>query len=68
MTNKVNYRQVHDSSGLPINRVDLVGRTHGASRRPQVVGLQRHTSPSGEMFVRPSSQVRAATSGEIDAS
>lgn len=46
--------QTYDDDGMPIKRVDLVGRAHGGIRTPHVVEFERHANPrTGEVFVRP---------------
>lgn len=49
-----------------MKRVDLEGRAHGGVETPHVVEYVRNTNPkTGEVFVRPSKEVRAAFPWEI---
>lgn len=60
-----NY-QVYGPDGLPIKRVDVVGRPHGGVDTPHVVDYQRHVDPStGRVFVRPAPTVRPASREEL---
>lgn len=60
-----NY-QVYGADGLPVKRVDVVGKSHGGVDTPHVVEFEKHVNPTtGEVFVRPNSTVRPATSEEL---
>ena len=63
--NITNY-QVYGEDGLPVKRVDVVGKPHGGVSTPHVVEFERHVNPvTGEQFVRPGKQVRPATPEEV---
>ncbi|MBO9521051.1 MAG: hypothetical protein J7518_05890 [Nocardioidaceae bacterium] len=54
------------ADGLPLKRVDVVGRAHGGVETPHVVEYEQHVNPAtGEAFVRPGSNVRPATPEEL---
>jgi hypothetical protein len=63
--NITNYT-TYDSEGRAVKRVDLEGRPHGGVDTPHVVEYERNTNPkTGQVFVRPSNEVRAAFPWEI---
>ncbi|MDQ1068849.1 putative T7SS-secreted protein [Streptomyces canus] len=65
-TGKVTNYTTYDSEGRAVKRVDLEGRPHGGVDTPHVVEYVRNTNPkTGEVFVRPSNDVRAAFPWEI---
>ncbi|MGR6970950.1 putative T7SS-secreted protein [Streptomyces cynarae] len=65
-TGKVTNYTTYDSEGRAVKRVDLEGRAHGGVETPHVVEYVRNTNPkTGEVFVRPSKDVRAAFPWEI---
>ncbi|MEU6352868.1 putative T7SS-secreted protein [Streptomyces sp. NPDC047072] len=65
-TGKVTNYTTYDSEGQAVKRVDLEGRPHGGVETPHVVEYVRNTNPkTGEVFVRPSKEVRAAFPWEI---
>jgi hypothetical protein len=65
-TGKVTNYTTYDSEGRAVKRVDLEGRSHGGVETPHVVEYVRNTNPkTGEVFVRPSKDVRAAFPWEI---
>lgn len=62
----VTHYQTYDQNGLPIQRVDLVGKPHGGVPTPHVVEYTQNTNPAtGQVFVNKSSRVRPATPDEI---
>ncbi|MFI0511208.1 hypothetical protein RKD19_003639 [Streptomyces canus] len=65
-TGKVTNYTTYDSEGRAVKRVDLEGRPHGGVDTPHVVEYERNTNPkTGQVFVRPSNEVRAAFPWEI---
>ncbi|MFI6437535.1 putative T7SS-secreted protein [Streptomyces sp. NPDC050759] len=65
-TGKVTNYTTYDSEGRAVKRVDLEGRPHGGVETPHVVEYVRNTNPkTGEVFLRPSNDVRAAFPWEI---
>jgi len=65
-TGKVTNYTTYDSEGNAVKRVDLEGRAHAGVETPHVVEYVRNTNPkTGEVFVRPSKDVRAAFPWEI---
>ncbi|MDQ0908822.1 hypothetical protein QFZ22_004807 [Streptomyces canus] len=65
-TGRVTNYTTYDSEGRAVKRVDLEGRPHGGVDTPHVVEYVRNTNPkTGEVFVRPSNDVRAAFPWEI---
>lgn len=65
-TGKVTNYTTYDSEGRAVKRVDLEGRPHGGVDTPHVVEYVRNTNPkTGEVFTRPSKEVRAAFPWEI---
>jgi hypothetical protein len=63
--NITNY-QVYGEDGLPVKRVDVVGKPHGGVSTPHVVEFERHVNPvTGEQFFRAGKQVRPATPEEV---
>ncbi|NEB05006.1 putative T7SS-secreted protein [Streptomyces sp. SID13726] len=65
-TGKVTNYTTYDSEGRAVKRVDLEGRPHGGVETPHVVEYVRNTNPkTGEVFVRPGKEVRAAFPWEI---
>ncbi|MFK4103761.1 putative T7SS-secreted protein [Streptomyces sp. NPDC019531] len=65
-TGKVTNYTTYDSEGRAVKRVDLEGRPHGGVDTPHVVEYVRNTNPkTGQVFVRPSNEVRAAFPWEI---
>ncbi|MCP4545391.1 MAG: hypothetical protein GY835_02855 [bacterium] len=64
----VTHYQVYDANGLPVLRVDLIGRPHGGIPTPHVVEYVHNLNPTtGEVFPRPG-PVRAALPEEIPGS
>lgn len=62
----ITHYQTYDQDGLPIQRVDLVGKPHGGVPTPHVVEFTQNTNPAtGQVFVNKSSRVRPATPDEI---
>jgi hypothetical protein len=66
VTGEVTYYQIYDANGLPVQRVDLVGATHGGIPTPHVQMYTRgRINPStGLPFVN-KGPVRSATPNEI---
>jgi hypothetical protein len=65
-TGKITNYTTYDSAGRAVKRVDLEGRPHGGVDTPHVVEYERNTNPkTGQVFVRPSNEVRAAFPWEI---
>lgn len=61
----VTYYQVYDDLGLPVMRVDLVGRPHGGIPTPHLQEYVLNTNPAtGQTFVN-KGPVRPALPGEI---
>ncbi|MEE3849186.1 RHS repeat-associated core domain-containing protein [Gordonia sp. LSe1-13] len=62
---QVTSYQVYDTEGLPVQRVDVTGRTHGGVPTPHVMEFERHFDPSGNLHIKESKVVRPATPEEV---
>lgn len=63
---RVTHYQVYADDGLPLKRVDLVGRAHGGVDTPHVLAFERHTNPAtGTVYVQPAGTVRTAFQEEL---
>lgn len=64
-TGRFTYYEVYDDNGLPLYRVDLVGRAHGTLETPHVQEYTRNVDPkTGKVFVG-KGEVRPATPDEV---
>jgi hypothetical protein len=62
---QVTHYQVYGPDGLPVKRVNLVGRPHGGVPTPHVVEYRHDVNPAtGETYVSPNRRARAATAEE----
>ncbi len=61
---KITFYQTYDSSGRPIQRVDLVGPSHGGIPTPHVREYNLNVNQSGQSFINPGI-VRPANPSEI---